>query len=142
MRFMMIVKASPESEAGNMPAAELIAEMTRFNEEMHEAGVLVDAAGLRPSADGARVRFANGERMVVEGPFANTRELIAGWWLIDVRSRQEAIDWALRAPNPQGPGRDAEIEVRPLFEVQDFGDSEAVQQAQELGARLHAQRSR
>lgn len=141
MRFMMIVKASPESEAGNMPESELIAEMTRFNEEMHKAGVLLDAAGLRPSADGARVRFSNGERMVVEGPFQNTRELIAGYWLIQVRSRQEAIDWAMRAPNPQGPGRDAEIELRPLFEAEDFGDCEAVDQARELGTRVHAGRS-
>jgi hypothetical protein len=138
MRFMMIVKASPETEAGNMPESGLIAEMTRFNEEMHKAGVLIDAAGLRPSGDGARVRFANGERMVIEGPFANTRELIAGYWLIQVSSRQEAIEWALRAPNPQGPGRDAEIELRPMFEAEDFGDCEAVEQARELAARVHA----
>lgn len=132
MRFMMIVKASRDSEAGVMPPDSLFAAMTRYNEELAKAGVLLDLAGLQPSSKGARIRFSGSRRTVVDGPFAETKELIAGYWLIQVKSREEAIEWARRAPNPHGEGAEAEIELRPLFELEDFGDSPAVEQARRL----------
>jgi hypothetical protein len=136
MRFMMIVKANDESEAGRMPDEKLIAAMTAYNEQLQKAGVLRDLTGLTPSSKGARIRFSGGKRTVVDGPFAETKELIAGYWLIEVKSRQEAIDWALRAPNPHGEGAEAEIEVRPLFELEDFGDSESIDRLRELEKRV------
>jgi hypothetical protein len=136
MRFMMIVKASKDSEAGKMPDEKMISAMTAYNEELQKAGVLRDLTGLQPSSKGARVRFSGAKRTVVDGPFAETKELIAGYWLIEVKSRQEAIDWALRAPNPHGEGAEAEIEVRQLFELEDFGESEAIDRARELEKRL------
>src|ERR1700687_5791818 len=102
MRFMMIVKANKDSEAGKMPSEELLAAMGKYNEELVKAGVLVDLSGLQPSSKGARIRFSGGKRTVIDGPFAETKELIAGYWIIKVKSRGEAIEWAKRAPNPQG----------------------------------------
>jgi len=116
----MIVKASKDSEAGMLPSPELMAAMGRFNEEMAKAGVLVDAMGLQSSAKGARVKFAGDRRIVTDGPFAETKELIAGFWIIQVKSRQEAIEWAKRSPNPH-PGQESEIEIRQVFEAEDFG---------------------
>jgi hypothetical protein len=135
MRFMMIVKASKESEAGVMPGNELIAAMTKFNEQMANAGILVDLSGLQPSSKGARVKFSGDKVTVVDGPFAETKELIAGYWVINVKSKQEAIDWAKRCPNPQDGG-DGEIEIRQFFELEDFAPSEAVDQARELEKKL------
>jgi len=116
----MIVKASKDSEAGILPSPELMVAMGKFNEEMAKAGVLVDAMGLQSSAKGARVKFAGDRRIVTDGPFAETKELIAGFWIIQVKSRQEAIEWAKRSPNPH-PGQESEIEIRQVFEAEDFG---------------------
>lgn len=132
MRFMMIVKANRNSEAGMMPDPSLIAAMTRYNEELAKAGVLLDLSGLQPTSKGARVRFAGGKTTVIDGPFAETKELIAGYWLIEVKSRDEAIQWARRAPAPHGEGQEAEIEVRQLFELEDFEPSDAIERAREL----------
>ncbi len=120
MRVMVIVKATPESEAGQLPSSELLEAMNRYNEELAKAGILLAGEGLQPSANGARVRFKGPERSVVDGPFAETKELIAGFWLWDVRSMDEAIEWVKRCPNPM-PG-ESEIEIRPVFEADDFGD--------------------
>src|SRR5262245_13371731 len=121
MRFMVIVKATANSEAGKMPSEKLFAEMGRFNEELSKAGVLLAADGLQPSSKGARVRFAaDGKRTVVDGPFPETRQLVAGYWLWKVKSRQEALDWVRRCPDPM-PGEEAEIEIRQVFEAEDFG---------------------
>src|ERR1700733_8161922 len=108
MRFMMIVKASKDSEAGKMPSEELLSAMGKYNEELMKAGVLVDLSGLQASSKGGRVRFSGGKRTVVDGPFAETKELIAGYWIINVKSREEAIEWAIRVPNPAGEGKDGE----------------------------------
>jgi hypothetical protein len=135
MRFMMIVKASKDSEAGKMPGEELLAAMAKYNEELMKAGVLVDLSGLKPTSEGARVRFSGGKPTLVDGPFAETKELIGGYWIINVKSKQEAIDWAMRAPAPHGNG-EGEIEIRPFFELDDFGPSEAVERARELGREL------
>ncbi|WP_191487706.1 YciI family protein [Pseudomonas sp. FEN] len=120
MRFMVIVKASPESEAGQMPSQELLAAMGSYNEELAKAGVILAAEGLHPSAKGARVRFSGKQRSVVDGPFMETKELIAGFWIFNVRSLQEAIDWVKRCPNPMLG--DSEIEIRQIFEAEDFGE--------------------
>jgi hypothetical protein len=116
MRFMMLVKASQDSEAGVLPSKDLLAAMGRFNEEMAKAGVLLSAEGLHPSARGARVKFAGAKRIVTDGPFVETEELLAGFWMIQVKSRQEAIDWISRAPFGDG----VEIEIRQVFEASDF----------------------
>jgi hypothetical protein len=116
---MVMVKASKESEAGVMPSEQLLAEMGKFNEELVKAGVLLAGEGLQPSSKGARVRFSGSKRTVVEGPFAQTGELIAGFWLLQVKSREEAIEWVKRCPNPM-PG-ESEIEIRQVFEPEDFG---------------------
>ncbi len=121
MRFMLLVKASPESEAGVMPSEEMFAEMGRFNEEMVNAGVMLAGEGLHPSSKGARVRFSGKNRTVIDGPFAETKELVAGFWLIDVKSREEAIEWVKRCPNPMLS--ESEIEIRQVFEAEDFGDA-------------------
>ena len=139
MRFMMIVKANKDSEAGIMPEEKLIAAMTKYNEALAKAGVLLDLSGLQPSAKGARIKFSGGKRTVVNGPFADTAGLIAGYWLIQVKSRDEAIEWAKRAPAPFGDGKDGEIELRQLFELEDFADvasSEAIEQARRLEQKL------
>jgi len=138
MRFMMIVKATKDSEAGNLPSDKLLSAMGKYNEELMKAGVLLDLSGLQSSAKGARVKFSNGKRTVVDGPFSETKELIAGYWIIQVKSKEEAIEWAKRVPFDPGlqPGGDAEIEIRPFFEVEDFSPSEAVDRAKDLGKEL------
>jgi hypothetical protein len=143
MRFMMIVKASKDSEAGVMPGEELIARMGKFNEEMVNAGVMLDGAGLQSSSKGARVKFAkDGKVTVIDGPFAETKELIAGFWVINVKSLQEAIDWAKKAPNPHGDGAETAIEIRQFFEVGDFGDNQAVEDARKLEKKIAAQKQK
>jgi hypothetical protein len=119
MRVMVMIKATAASEAGEMPSAELMAAMGRYNEALVKAGVMLSGEGLHPSAKGVRVRFAGPERRVVDGPFAETKELVAGFWLWQVRSMDEALEWVRRCPNPM-PG-DSEIEIRPVFEAEDFG---------------------
>jgi len=136
MRFMMIVKANEDSEAGKMPSEELLAAMGKYNEELMKAGVLVDLSGLQPTSKGARVKFSGGKRMLVDGPFAETRELVGGYWIINVKSRQEAIDWAMRAPAPHGEGQEGEIEIRQFFELEDFAPSEAIERMREMGKDL------
>ena len=138
MKFMMIVKASKDSEAGKMPSEELLAAMANYNEELVKAGVLVDLSGLQSSAKGARVRFSGGKTSVIDGPFAETKELIAGYWVINVNSRQEAIDWARRAPAPHGLNEESEIEIRQFFELEDFAPSKAVEHHKEVGRKLAA----
>src|SRR5438874_7067319 len=118
MRVMVLVKASAESEAGEMPKEEGLSEMTDFNEELVKAGVMLAGDGLHPSSKGVRVAFSDGERKVIDGPFAETKELLAGYWLWQVRSLDEAIEWAKRVPNPDGT--EGEIELRPVFEPDDF----------------------
>ncbi|WP_445576670.1 Dehydrogenase [Pseudomonas sp. E141] len=140
MRFMVIVKASPESEAGQMPSEELLAAMGAYNEELLKAGVMLAGEGLHPSAKGVRVQFSGKNRTVVEGPFAQTRELIAGFWIFQVQSLQEAIDWVKRCPNPMIS--DSEIEIRQIFEAEDFGESftpELREQEERLRAQLSNQ---
>lgn len=128
MRFMIIVKASPKSEAGVMPEEALIASMADFHEQLAQAGVLLDASGLQPSAKGWRVHYgAGGQRTVIDGPFTECKELVAGYTLIQVRSREEALAWTRRFPAPMGEGLEAEIEVRPLYELDDFGPSQAIE---------------
>jgi len=122
MRFMVIVKASKDSEAGKMPSKELLEAMGRYNEELGKAGILLSGEGLQPSSKGARVKFSGDKRIVTDGPFAETKELVAGFWLWQCKSKQEAIEWAKRCPNPM-PGSEAELEIRQVFEAEDFGDS-------------------
>jgi hypothetical protein len=122
MRFMIIVKADKDSEAGVLPSTELLTEMGKYNEELVKAGVLLAGEGLQPSSKGARVKFSGSKRTVVDGPFAETKELVAGFWLIQVKSKAEAIEWVKRAPNPM-PGKETEIEIRQVFEADDFGDA-------------------
>ena len=136
MRFMMIVKANKDSEAGKMPGKELLSAMAKYNEELMKAGVLVDLSGLQASSKGARVKFSGGKRTVIDGPFAETKELIAGYWIINVKSKEEAIEWAKRVPNPAGEGKEGEIEIRQFFELEDFAPSEAIDRAVELGKEL------
>jgi hypothetical protein len=121
MRFMVMVKATPDSEAGVLPSQQLLAEMGRYNEELVKAGVLLAAEGLQPSSRGKRVRFSGAKRTVVDGPFAETKELIAGFWLIQVKSMDEAIEWVKRCPNPMEG--ESEIEIRQVFEQDDFGEA-------------------
>src|SRR5580704_6878533 len=136
MRFMMIVKASKDSEAGKMPSEELLAAMGKYNEELMKAGVLLDLAGLQPSSKGARIKFSGGKRTVIDGPFTETKELIAGYWLIQVKSKEEAIEWAKRVPAPHGEGAEGEIELRQVFELKDFAPSEAIDRHREVGKEL------
>jgi hypothetical protein len=121
MRVMVIVKASPESEAGQLPSTELLEAMGKYNEELAKAGIMLAGEGLRPSSKGARVRFKGSERSVVDGPFAETKELIAGFWLWEVRSMEEAIEWVKRCPNPMEG--ESEIEIRQVAEADDFGEN-------------------
>ncbi|MGC2199004.1 MAG: YciI family protein [Stellaceae bacterium] len=132
MRFMMMVRANKDTEAGVMPEEQLIAAMTKYNEEMAKAGVLLDLAGLQPSAKGARVRFSGNKRTVIDGPFAETKELIAGYWVIQVKSKEEAIEWAKRCPAPHGEVAEGEIELRQIFELEDFGPCPAIEDARRL----------
>ena len=136
MRFMILVKASKESEAGVMPSQQLLTEMGKFNEELVKAGVMLAGEGLHPSSKGARVRFSGGKRTVIDGPFAETKELIAGFWLFQVKSKEEAIEWVKRCPNPSDG--ESEIEIRQVFETEDFGP-ELTPEAREQEERLRAQ---
>ncbi|WP_434575772.1 YciI family protein [Pseudomonas sp. Z3-6] len=138
MRFMVIVKASPESEAGEMPSEELLAAMGAYNEELVKAGVMLAGEGLHPSVEGVRVQFSGKDRTVVDGPFAETQELIAGFWIFKVQSLQEAIDWVKRCPNPMVS--DSEIEIRQIFELEEFGEN-FTPELREQEARLRAQLS-
>jgi hypothetical protein len=136
MRFMVMIKADKNTEAGVMPSEKLLAEMGRYNEELVRAGVLLAAEGLQPSAKGARVRFSGKERTVIDGPFAETKELLAGFWLIQVKSLEEAIEWVKRCPNPlEG---ETEIEIRRVFEADDFG-TELTPELRDQEERLRAQ---
>jgi hypothetical protein len=136
MRFMVIVKANKDSEAGVLPSEELFTEMGKFNEELVKAGVLLEAAGLHPSSKGVRVKFSGRQRTVIDGPFAETKELIAGFWLWQVKSKEEAIEWTKRIPNPTGD--EGEIEIRQVFEAEDFGE-EFTPELREQEERLRAQ---
>src|SRR5262245_32644047 len=121
MRCMVLVKANKDSEAGVMPSEQLLSEMMKYNEELVKAGVMLAGEGLHPSSKGARIRVSGDKRTVVDGPFAETKELVAGYWLWQVKSLEEAIEWVKRCPNPMGEGEESEIEIRPLFEMDDFG---------------------
>ncbi len=134
MRVMVIVKASPESEAGVMPSTELLAAMGNYNEELVKAGVMLAGEGLHPSSKGARVKFSGKERTVVDGPFAETKELVAGFWIWKCASLQEAIDWGKRCPNPMLG--ESEIEIRQIFDLEEFGEGPAVDRARELEKEL------
>ncbi|MBK1818508.1 YciI family protein [Burkholderia orbicola] len=136
MRVMVIVKATADSESGQMPDTEIMAEMGRFNEELVKAGILLAADGLRPSSHGKRVHFSGKNRLVIDGPFAETKELVAGYWLWQVKSMEEAVEWVKRCPNPM-PG-DSDIEIRPLFEMEDFGDA-FTPELREQEARMRAE---
>ena len=121
MRFMVLVKADKDSEAGVLPSEELLVAMGKYNEELIKAGVMLAGEGLHPSSKGARVRFSGDKRTVIDGPFPETKELLAGFWIFNVKSKEEAIEWVKRAPNPM-PGTESEIEIRQIFEEEDFGD--------------------
>ncbi|MET0509467.1 MAG: YciI family protein [Burkholderiaceae bacterium] len=121
MRVMVLVKATQDSEAGVMPSAQLLTEMGQFNDQLAKAGVILAGDGLQPSSKGARVRFSGSNRTVIDGPFAETKELVAGYWIWQVRSMDEAIEWVRRCPNPHET--ESEIEIRPVFEMEDFGDA-------------------
>ena len=136
MRFMVMVKATKDSEAGVMPTEELLAAMGKYNEELAKAGIMLAGDGLQPSSKGARVKFSGKNRTVVDGPFAETKELVAGFWIWQVKSKQEAIEWVKRCPNPM-PG-DSEIEIRQLFEPEDFG-AEFTPELQQQAQRVYEQ---
>jgi hypothetical protein len=141
MRFMVIVKATKDSEAGALPSEELLTAMGKYNEELSKAGILLAGEGLQPSSKGARVRFSGPKRTVVDGPFAETKELIAGFWLWKVKSKEEAIEWVKRCPNPM-PG-DSEIEIRQVFEAEDFGEQftpELKEQAERVYTQVSARK--
>ena len=121
MRFMVMVHATPESEAGELPSTELLTAMGKYNEELVRAGVMLDAQGLHPSSRGARVRFSGTKRSVIDGPFTETKELIAGYWIFQCKSREEAIEWVKRCPNPMNS--ESEIEIRQIFEAEEFGEN-------------------
>jgi hypothetical protein len=133
MRFMILVKATRETERGVMPGEALIASMAEFHEQLAKAGVLLDASGLQPSAKGWRVRYDGDHRSVLDGPFVESKELVAGYTLMQTRSRDEALEWARRFPNPAVDGGVAEIEVRQLYELDDFGPSESIERFREIG---------
>ena len=133
MRYMIIVKATSDSEAGVMPPDPLLAEMAAYHEELAKAGVLVDGSGLQATSKGWRVRYRGAGRSIVDGPFAETKELIAGFTIIQVKSRSEAVEWSRRFPNPTLDGSDCEIEVRQMFELEDFGDTETLDRFREIG---------
>ena len=146
MRFMVIVKADKSSEAGTLPDKKLLTEMGAYNEQLAEAGVLLAAEGLQSSSKGARVRFSGTKRTVIDGPFSETKELIAGFWLIQVKSKEEAIEWVKRCPDPMGEGVEAEIEIRQVYEASDFPpeifpDEDAARE-QELRDELQAKAAR
>ena len=134
MRFMVLIKATKDSESGKMPDERIISEMNKFNEELVKAGVMLAGEGLHPSSKGARIRFSGKNRTVIDGPFAETKELVAGYWLWQVKSKEEAIEWAKRCPNPFE--EECEIEIRQLFELEDFAPSPAVERERELRSRM------
>jgi hypothetical protein len=141
MRFMILVKANKDTEAGVLPSTELLTEMGKYNEELVKAGVMLAGEGLQPSSKGARVKFSGAKRTVIDGPFAEVKELIAGFWLIQVKSKEEAIEWVKRVPNPTG--EESEIEIRQVFEVEDFGPvltPELREQEEQLRAQVAAKR--
>jgi hypothetical protein len=135
MRFMILLKANQDSEAGVMPSEELMTAMMKYNEELVNAGVMLAGEGLQPSSKGARIRFSGDQRTVIDGPFAETKELIAGFWIFKVNSKEEAIEWVKRCPNPMEG--DSEIEIRQIFEMEDFGDA-ATPELREQEERLRA----
>ena len=137
MRFMILVKATKNSEAGMLPDEKLLTAMGKYNEELVNAGVMLAGEGLQPSSKGARVRFSGNKRTVIDGPFSETKELIAGFWLWQVKSKEEAIEWVKRCPNPM-PGEESEIEIRQVFEAEDFG-AEFTPELREQEQRLRAQ---
>jgi hypothetical protein len=138
MRFMVIVKANEQSEAGVLPSERVLAEMGKYNEELVKAGVMLAGEGLQPSSKGVRVRFSGSKKpTVVDGPFAETKELIAGFWLWQCRSKEEAIEWAKRIPNPEG--EESEVEIRQVFETEDFAASDPTGELREQEERLRAQ---
>ena len=142
MRVMVFVKADKNSEAGVLPDEKMFAEMGKFNEELVNAGIMQAGEGLQPSSKGARIRFSGAKRSVIDGPFAETKELVAGYWIWKVKSLQEAIDWAKRCPNPTGA--EGELEIRPIYELEDLGEvftPELKEQEQRLRAQIEAQRS-
>ena len=142
MRFMVIVKANKDSEAGVMPSEELLTEMGNFNEELVKAGVMLAGEGLHPSSKGVRVKFSGDKRTVIDGPFAETKELVAGFWLWQVKSKEEAIEWAKRCPNPTNEG--GELEIRQVFEAEDFGEEftpELREQEDRLRAEIEARKN-
>src|SRR5512132_2289646 len=139
MRFMVLIKATRDSEAGVMPSEQLLTEMGKFNEELVKAGVMLAGEGLHPSSKGARVRFSGGKRTVIDGPFAETKELLAGFWLWQVKSKGEAIEWVKRCPNPHN--EETEVEIRQVFEAEDFG-AELTPELREQETRLRAQSDR
>jgi hypothetical protein len=144
MRFMVMVKATEDSEGGVLPDAKLLADMGKYNEELVKAGVMLAGEGLHASSKGARVRFSGSKRTVVDGPFPETKELIAGYWLFQVKSLEEAIEWVKRCPNPM-PNRDSEIEIRQVFEADDFGPEftpELREQEERLGRQIAANANR
>ena len=136
MRFMVIIKADGKSEAGQMPSERVLTEMGKYNEELVKAGVMLAGEGLHPSSRGARVRFSGGKRTVIDGPFPESKELVAGFWLIQVKSKEEAIEWVKRIPNPDDA--DTEVEIRQVFEAEDFG-AEFTPEAREQERRLRAE---
>jgi len=136
MRFMVLVKADANSEAGVMPSEELLAQMGQYNEEMVKAGVMLAGEGLHPSSKGSRIRFSGKDRSVIDGPFTETKELIAGYWLIQVKSLDEAIEWVKRCPNPMEG--ESEVEIRQVFEAEDFGE-ELTPELRALEGRIRAQ---
>ena len=141
MRFMVMVKATKDSEAGVMPTEQMFAEMGKFNEELVKAGIMEAGEGLQPSSKGARVRFSGSKRTVIDGPFAETKELVAGYWIWKVKSREEAIEWVKRCPNPMPT--DSEIEIRQIYEAEDFGAEftpELRAQEQRLRAEIEARK--
>ena len=133
MRYMILVKANKDSEAGVKPSEELFACMADYHEQLAKAGVLLDASGLQPSSKGWRVKYSGGKRSVVDGPFTEAKELVAGYTMIQVKSKEEAVEWSRRFPNPTLDGSDCEIEVRQIFELDDFGDSPAIERFREMG---------
>jgi hypothetical protein len=140
MRFMIIVKATKDSEAGVMPEEKLIAAMASYHEELANAGVLLDGSGLQSSAKGWRITYAGDQRTVIDGPFAETKELIAGYTIIQVKSKEEAMEWSKRYPNPAGEGKPAQIEVRQFFELEDFAPNDAIRRHRELGLRIQQEK--
>jgi hypothetical protein len=139
MRFMILIKATKDSEAGVMPSQQLLTEMGKFNEELVKAGIMLAGEGLQPTSKGARVKFSGSKRTVIDGPFAETKELLAGFWLWQVKSKEEAIEWVKRCPNPHN--EEAEVEIRQVFEAEDFG-AELTPELREQETRLRAQSDR